>query len=81
MLILFAAHGPSLSAGSGGFSCGAQALDEWASVAVVRGLSCSAACGVFLDRALNPALAGKFLTTGPPEKSLGLYFLIISKVR
>ena len=80
--MLFAAHGPSLAAGSRGFSCcGALALDEWASVAVVRGLSCTAACGVFLDHALNPALAGRFLTTGPPEKSLGLYFLIISKVR
>ena len=32
VLILVAAHEPSLAAGSGGFSCGAQALNEWASV-------------------------------------------------
>ena len=50
----------------GGFSCcGAQALGTWASVAVARrlwssgsvvvvhGLSCSAACGIFLDQGSN----------------------------
>ena len=51
----------------GGFSCcGAWALDAWASVVVARGLhsagsvvvvhglSCSAACGIFLDQGSNP---------------------------
>ena len=50
----------------GGFSCcGAQALGAWASVVVAcrlqnagsvvvaHGLSCSAACGIFLDQGLN----------------------------
>ena len=41
-----------------------------ASVAVVHGLSCSVACGIFLDRGSNPCpLAGRFFTAGPPEKS------------
>ena len=40
------------------------------SVAVACKLSCSVACGIFLDRKLNPCpQAGSFLTTGPPEKS------------
>ena len=46
--------------------CGAQALGVWAlvvvapglystgSVVVAHGLSCSAACGIFLDQGLNP---------------------------
>ena len=39
----------------GGFSCcGAQALGTQASVAVVHGLSCSAACGIFLNQGSNP---------------------------
>ena len=38
----------------GGFSCcGAQALGMQASVVVARGLSCSAACGIFPDQGLN----------------------------
>ena len=36
------------------FSCGAQALGSWTSVVVVHKLSCSAACGIFLDQGLNP---------------------------
>ena len=36
-----------------------------ASVVVVHWLSCSESCGIFP----NPALAGRFLTTGPPGKS------------
>ena len=41
------------STGSGG---------TWASVVVLHRLSCSVACGIFLDH----SLAGRFLTTGPP---------------
>ena len=42
------------------------------SVLVVHGLSYSTACGIFLDQGLNPcafALAGWFLTSGPPGRS------------
>ena len=68
---------------SGFCCCGAQALDTRASAVVVRGLqstcsvvvahglSCSAACGIFLDQGSNPhplPLAGGFLTTAPPGK-------------
>ena len=72
-----------LAAVSGGFSCGAQALGPWVSVVLSLGLqstgsavavhrlSCSMACGVFLDQGLNvsPALAGRFLSTAPSGKS------------
>ena len=41
---------------------------------VVPGLSCSAACGILVPRSgiepMSPALQGRFLTTGPPVKSL-----------
>ena len=40
---------------------------------MAHGLSCSAACGIFPDEGSNPvcpALAGGFLTTAPPGKSL-----------
>ena len=37
-----------------GFCCGARALGPQASVVVARGLSCSAACGIFLDSGSNP---------------------------
>ena len=38
-----------------GFSCsGARAPGAWASVVVVHGLSCSAACGIFPDQGSNP---------------------------
>ena len=33
------------------------------SVVEVHGLSCSVACGIFLDQGLKPALAGVFFTT------------------
>ena len=42
------------------------------SVVVASRLSCPMACGNFLDQGSNPmspALAGGFLTTGPPGKS------------
>ena len=42
-----------------------------ASVVVWRGLSCSVACGIFLEgvEPVSPALAGGFLTTGPQGKA------------
>ena len=52
--------------------CRARALGLMGSVIVACGLSCSTACGIFLDQRLNPwppALAGEFLTTGPPGRS------------
>ena len=61
--------------------CGAQAsfslwwlllLQSAGSVVVVEGLSCPAACEIFLDQRLNQcpsAWAGRFLTTEPPRKS------------
>ena len=41
------------------------------SIAVGHGLSCSSACGIFLDQEsnlLSPALVGGFFTTDPPGK-------------
>ena len=52
------------------------------SVVVAYRLSCSAACGISPGPGLkpvSPALAGRFLTTAPPAKSLGSTF--ISKPR
>ena len=65
-------------------SCGTWAQQLWLAgsrgqaVVVAHGLSCSAACGIFLDQGSNPCplhLAGGFLTTVPPGKSQ--VFLII----
>ena len=57
----------------GGFSCGAQAVSARVSVVVAYRPSCSAACG-YLPRPgiepMFPALAGRFLSTAPPGKSL-----------
>ena len=36
------------------YCCRAQALGSWASVVVAQGLSCSAVCGIFLDKGSNP---------------------------
>ena len=55
-------------------ACGLQSTGPGA---VVQGLSCSAvACGIFPDQKEpgSPALAGGFLTTGPPGKSLCFLF-------
>ena len=45
------------------------------------GLSCSAACGIFLSQGSNwlvsPALAGRFFTTEPPRKPMAVGFLRI----
>ena len=54
-----------------------QQLWHVGSVVVAHGLSCSVARGIFLDQGSNlvsPALAGEFLTTVPPGKSLGKSF-------
>ena len=62
----------------GGFSwCRARAPGARASTAVACGLSCPAACTIFLDQEQNwsPSLQGRFLTTGPPEKALYLHVL------
>ena len=52
-------------------SCGSWALERRLS-SCGTGLSCSTACGIFLDQGSNPcppALTGRFLTTAPPGKS------------
>ena len=49
------------------------------SVVVAHGLSCSVARGIFPDQGSNPcppALAGGFLTTAPPGKSLNAFFVL-----
>ena len=49
--------------------------------AVALRLSCSETHGIFLDQGLNPcppALAGRFLTTGPPGKSWTFFYVIHS---
>ena len=49
-------------------------LQGTGSVVVVNKLSCPMECGVVVPRPgiapVSPALAGEFLTTGPPEKFL-----------
>ena len=77
----------------GGFACcGARTLGEQASGVVARGLwsagsvvmahrlSCSTACGIFPDQgsSVSPALAGGFLTTAPPGKSMHFFVNILN---
>ena len=54
-----------------------KALEREASVIAASMLSSSAACGILVPRPgiklMYPALQGRFLTTGPPEKSLSFY--------
>ena len=55
----------------------AHGLQSADSAVVVHGLSCSAACGIFLDQSSNPcppALADRFLTSVPPGKPPILHF-------
>ena len=70
----------------GGFFCyGAQALGTWASVAVARRFSSCGAQAQLLRgiwdlpgpglKPVSPALAGGFLTTVPPRKSLYEQFI------
>ena len=55
-------------------SCGTQALERTGSTVAVRGLSCCTACGILVPQPgvelASPALGGRFLTTGPPGKSV-----------
>ena len=71
-LSLFVASGGcSPSHGSSSPCCGSWALEHRLG-SCGHGLSCPVACGVFLDQGSNPhppALAGRFLTPGPPRKS------------
>ena len=61
---------------SAGFSCcGAQVLGVQASLVVAHRLSCSMVCAIYPNQGSNlcpPALAGRFLSTVPPEQSLYL---------
>ena len=51
----------------------------WTSVVVGSGLHCSKACGTLVPpRGIefrSPALQDRFITTGPPGKSLIVFFL------
>ena len=61
------------SQGSGFSGHGAQALGYVGSAAVVHRLIRPGACGILVPRPgiepMSPALAGGFLTPGPPRKS------------
>ena len=67
-----------------GFSCSRLALcfDTLASVAAALGLSCPGACGILVPHSgiepTSAALEGRFLTTGPPWKSLFSSFIIVT---
>ena len=53
-------------------------LQKAGSPVVAHGLSCSVACGIFSDQESNlhpPGLQVRFLTTGPPGRSLFCIFL------
>ena len=56
------------------FLCGTQASEGAGSVVALLGLSCSMTCGILVPqlgfKPTSPALQGRFLTTGPPGKSL-----------
>ena len=64
----------SLVVSHGLSSCCTWALELEGSVVVICGLSCSAVCGTLFPypgiKPVSPALQGRFLTTGPAEKSL-----------
>ena len=57
--------------------CGAPALGSAGPVVARRGLSCPAVCGILIPRPetkpTSPALAGRFLTTGPQGKSQPIF--------
>ena len=65
-----------LSYGMQDLHCIMQDLSLWrvGSVVVVCRLSCSIACGIFVPlpgfEPISPTLQGRFLTTGPPRKSI-----------
>ena len=53
------------------WGCSAEDSRLTDSAVVTHSLSYSVACGIFPDQGLNhvPALAGRFLTTGPPGRT------------
>ena len=72
--------------GTRALHCGAQAPEHTGSVVVACGLSCPMVCGILVPRRgilvsrpgiepSSPALGGRFLTTGPPGKSLESWVL------
>ena len=74
-----------------GFSCstwdlccvtGDLSLQRIDSLVVVQGLSCSVACRILAPRpgieTTSPVSQGRFLTTGPPGKSLTLHFEMVN---
>ena len=55
-----------------------QGLQSAGSLVVVHGLSCSGACGIFLDiEPISLALTGEFFTIEPPRKPLCKSYLYI----
>ena len=58
--------------------CGALAAEYTGSTVAARGLRYSVACGIIVPqpgiKPRSPALQGRFLTTGPPGRSLVLVF-------
>ena len=60
-------------------SCGSRAPEHLGSVIAAPRLSCPEACGILVPQpGIEPAslpLENRFLTTGPPVKSLGSHFL------
>ena len=66
----FSLRWPLLLGSMGSRHTGFSSCHTMGSVAVVHGLSCSKACGIFLGiRSVSPELAGEFLFTEPPGKS------------
>ena len=82
--VLVAARGISVLACGLLSSCGVQAPECVGSVAAARGLSCPVACGILVPRPgiepMSSALESRFLTTGPPRKSLELLFSEVEKM-
>ena len=68
-----------LVAACGIFHCGTRAPEDAGSVVAARRLSCPTACGILVPRPgiepVSPALEGGFLPTGPPGKSLYVFFM------
>ena len=63
------------------FGCTGSSLQHVGSVVVLCRLSCPVACGILLPQPgvelEFPALEDRFLTKGPPGKSLLLFFIVI----
>ena len=70
----------AMASHSGDFSCCcSKTLGTWASVVMAHGLNCPDACGILVPRPgiepTSPALAGGFITTGPPASVLMTAFM------